>query len=120
MQIFIGGDSGYDNHFAEIGKTFGSFDLVILENGQYDSKWRYIHLMPDEILNVAKQLNAKRIFPVHSSKFVLGNHTWDEPLELITKNNETEKLNIITPLIGEQVYLKDNNQIFTKWWKTIN
>lgn len=119
MQILIGGDSGFDNHFEEIGKKFGAFDLVILENGQYDTKWRYIHLLPDEILSVAKMLNAKMILPVHSSKFSLGNHDWNEPLELITRNNVTEKLNIITPMIGEQVYLKNNDQIFTKWWQTI-
>lgn len=117
MQIFIGGDSGYDKHFAEIGKTFGTFDLAILENGQYDKSWKYIHLMPDEILQAAKDLNAKRIFPVHSSKFALGNHPWYEPLELIIENNKQENLNIITPMIGEQVNLKDTTQQFSQWWK---
>lgn len=119
MKLFIGGDSGYDTHFAEIGKKFGGFDLAILENGQYDRKWKYIHLMPDEILNAAEELNAKRIFPVHSSKFVLGNHAWDEPLELITRNNESRKLNIVTPIIGEQVLLKDTTQQFTSWWRSV-
>lgn len=119
MRIFIGGDSGYDTHFAEIGAEFGDFDLAILENGQYDSKWKYIHLMPDEILKVSKELKAKRILPVHSSKFVLGTHPWYEPLELITKNNEIEKLNVITPMIGEVVNLNDSNQVFTKWWEGI-
>jgi L-ascorbate metabolism protein UlaG (beta-lactamase superfamily) len=119
MKLFIGGDSGYDAHFAEIGKKFDGFDLAILENGQYDRKWKYIHLMPDEILNAAQELKAKRIFPVHSSKFVLGNHSWDEPLELITKNNESRKLNVITPMIGEQVFLKDTTQQFTHWWRNV-
>ncbi|MFV8327356.1 MBL fold metallo-hydrolase [Flavobacterium sp. ZS1P14] len=119
MQIFLGGDSGYDKHFAEIGKTFGAFDLAILENGQYDKNWKYIHMMPDEILQAAKDLNAKRIFPVHSSKFALGNHPWYEPLELITKNNKQENLNIITPMIGEQVNLKDTKQQFSQWWKDV-
>ncbi len=119
MKLFIGGDSGYDNHFAEIGKKFGGFDLAILENGQYDRKWKYIHMLPDEILNAAEELKAKRIFPVHSSKFVLGNHPWDEPLELITMNNESRNLNIITPIIGEQVFLKDSTQQFSSWWKTV-
>jgi L-ascorbate metabolism protein UlaG (beta-lactamase superfamily) len=120
MKLFVGGDSGYDTHFAEIGKKFGPFDLAILENGQYDKKWRYIHLMPDEILTAAKELKANRILPVHSAKFVLGNHPWDEPLELITRNNETAKLNIITPMIGEVVYLKDKAQVFTSWWRGVN
>src|SRR5690606_34532288 len=35
-KIFLGGDSGYDTHFGEIGEKFGPFDLAILENGQYD------------------------------------------------------------------------------------
>ncbi len=118
-QIYIGGDSGYDTHFAEIGQQFGDFDLVILDNGQYDEHWPYIHLLPDEILTVAKQLNAKRILPVHSSKFVLGNHPWHEPLERITKNNEAEKLAVITPMIGEMVRLNDPAQTFSQWWNTI-
>jgi L-ascorbate metabolism protein UlaG (beta-lactamase superfamily) len=119
MQLFLGGDSGYDNHFKEIGKTFGEFDLAILENGQYDKSWKHIHLMPHEILQAAKDLNTKRIFPVHSSKFALGNHSWDEPLQLITENNTSEKLNIITPMIGERVNLHDATQEFSQWWKGV-
>ena len=119
MRIFIGGDSGYDTHFAEIGKSFGPFDIAILENGQYDRKWRYIHLLPNEILQAAKELRAKKILPVHSSKFVLGNHAWDEPLQLITENNEKENLHILTPRIGELVYLKEE-QAFAHWWKNLD
>lgn len=119
LRIFIGGDSGYDQHFAKIGNTFDGFDLAILENGQYNKNWKHIHLMPHEILQAAKELKAKRIFPVHSSKFVLGNHAWDTPLELITENNKQENLNIITPMIGERVDLNDPGQVFSKWWKGV-
>lgn len=117
LRIFIGGDSGYDKHFAEIGNTFGGFDLAIMENGQYNKNWKHIHLMPHEILQAAKDLKAKRIFPVHSSKFLLGNHAWDAPLELITENNKAENLNIITPIIGEKVDLNNPDQLFSHWWK---
>ena len=119
LRIFIGGDSGYDKHFAEIGNTFGGFDLAIMENGQYNKNWKHIHLMPHEILQAAKELKAKRIFPVHSSKFVLGNHAWDAPLELITENNKKENLNIITPMIGEKVDLANPGQVFSPWWKEV-
>lgn len=117
MNLYLGGDSGYGRHFAEIGNKYGPFDLAILDNGQYDASWRYVHLMPNEILTAVKELRSKRILPVHSSKFVLGNHAWDEPLEKIIVNNESEKLDIITPMIGEQVNLKDRNQEFTLWWR---
>ncbi len=116
-KIFIGGDGGYDNHFAEIGKNYGPFDLAILENGQYNESWKYIHMMPDQVLQAAKDLNTKRFLPVHSTKFALANHAWNEPLKRITKLNETENLAIITPIIGEQVNLKDTAQIFSNWWE---
>lgn len=120
MTIFIGGDGGYDKHFAEIGKNFGEFDLVILENGQYDKNWKYIHLMPDEILKVTKDLKAKKLFTVHNSKFAIANHPWDEPLINVAAQFKAENINLLTPKIGEQVNLKDNNQVFTEWWKNIN
>ena len=120
MKIFIGGDSGYDKHFAEIGKKFGPFDLVILENGQYNKSWKYIHMMPEEVLQVAKELNARRLFPVHSSKFSLAIHDWDEPLSTITALNKTANISLITPMIGEQVNLKDGTQQFSEWWKNVN
>jgi L-ascorbate metabolism protein UlaG (beta-lactamase superfamily) len=119
LKIFLGGDSGYDFHFAEIGKTHGPFDLVILENGQYDWKWQYIHLLPEQFLQAAKDLQARRILPVHSCKFALGNHPWDEPLNKVSEYNKTEKLNLITPMIGEAVNLKDSQQQFTEWWKGV-
>jgi L-ascorbate metabolism protein UlaG (beta-lactamase superfamily) len=43
-KIYLGGDSGYDTHFSEIGRQYGPFDLAILENGQYDLRWKYIHV----------------------------------------------------------------------------
>jgi L-ascorbate metabolism protein UlaG (beta-lactamase superfamily) len=119
-KLYIGGDSGYDTHFAEIGKKFGTFDLAILENGQYDKSWKYIHMLPDEVLKAAKDLNAKRLFPVHSSKFALGNHSWDEPLRKITELNQSLGIPLITPVIGQPVLLKDSTQTFKKWWEGLN
>jgi L-ascorbate metabolism protein UlaG (beta-lactamase superfamily) len=122
MKIYIGGDSGYDTHFAEIGNKFGPIDLVILENGQYNEKWRYIHMLPPDVLQAAKDLKAKKLFPVHSSKFVLANHSWDEPLKKITvlNNNLKEPIPLATPIIGELLHLKNDKQVFTKWWENIN
>lgn len=116
LKIYIGGDSGYDKHYAAIGKKFGEIDLAILENGQYDEKWKYIHLLPQETLQAAKDLRAKRLFPVHSSKFVLANHPWDEPLSKLTELNKDVKMPLVTPIIGQLVYLNDLKQPFKKWW----
>lgn len=118
-KLFLGGDSGYDSHFAEIGKQFGPFDLAFLENGQYDKSWKYIHMQPHEVLQAASDLNAKALFPVHSSKFVLANHNWNEPLSKITELANTSEIKLITPLIGEKTDI-NSKKTFPKWWEFSN
>ncbi|WP_162989978.1 MBL fold metallo-hydrolase [Chryseobacterium sp. 6424] len=113
--IYIGGDSGYDGHFSKIGEKYGHFDLAILENGQYNKDWRYIHFMPGENIQAMKDLRAKRMIPVHSSKFTLAAHPWNEPLNKVTELN-TENLRIITPAIGEKAAWEDDNKTYRKWW----
>ncbi|MGS0748371.1 MBL fold metallo-hydrolase [Halpernia sp. GG3] len=115
-KIYIGGDSGFDTHFEKIGRKYGGFDLAILENGQYNEAWKYIHLVPEEFLVAAKNLQAKRVIAVHNSKFALSVHTWKEPLEQISKFNESEKMRVITPRIGEKVDWEDNSKVYEKWW----
>jgi len=119
-KIYIGGDSGYDTHFAEIGKQFGPIDLAILENGQYNVAWEAIHMLPEQVLKAAEDLQAKRLFPVHSSKFTLAMHAWDEPLIKVAELAKTQDLPLITPIIGEMVNLSDTTQVFPEWWKGIN
>ena len=114
--IYIGGDSGYDTHFKTIGEMFGPFELAILENGQYDEKWKYIHMLPGEQLMAATDLNAKKVLPVHAAKFTLANHDWEEPLNKITEAASQSSIPVITPMIGEQVVINDSIQEFKHWW----
>ncbi len=118
-KIFLGGDSGYDTHFAEIGKKHGPFDLAILENGQYNAAWEAIHTLPNQLLKVATDLNVKRIIPVHSGKFRLAMHPWDEPLSKVSEQHKSGNYNfaLATPKIGEVVALENPNQVFSEWWK---
>lgn len=106
MRIFMGGDGGYDNHFAKIGEDYGPFDLAILECGQYNKNWKNIHSMPGEVFTEAHELRAARILPVHWSKFQLASHEWDEPIKMLTRLSKTDSVKLVTPLIGERVDLK--------------
>lgn len=118
--LFLGGDGGYDNHFAEIGEKYGPFDLAILEQGQYDKNWNLIHTMPEQVFKIAGEVKTKKILPVHHSKFALANHPWDEPLNKITENHADSGISVLTPKIGEPIFLKDSTQIFVQWWKELN
>lgn len=105
QKIYMAGDGGYDSHFEEIGKRFPDIDLAILENGQYNEAWKYIHLMPSTMGKAAKELKAKRILTVHHSKYALAKHRWDEPLQNEKNMQERDSLNMVIPVIGEVVAL---------------
>lgn len=119
-KIYVGGDSGYDSHLAEIGKVHGPFDLAILDNGQYNLAWKEIHFKPSEVVEAAFDLRAKRLMPVHSAKFSLAMHPWNEPLEEVYQISKEKIIPLVTPIIGEKVLLDDENQIFEPWWKHVN
>jgi L-ascorbate metabolism protein UlaG (beta-lactamase superfamily) len=78
-KVYIGGDGGYDKRFSEIHERFGAVDLAILENGQYNANWKYIHTTPEDLEKVILDLQAKQVFTVHHDKFALSVHLWYEP-----------------------------------------
>ena len=119
QKIFIGGDSGYDNHFEAIGNQYGPFDLVILECGQYNNYWKYIHSMPEETAQIAVELKAKKLLPVHWAKFALSMHDWDEPIKRVSIASAEKKMPLLTPMIGEAVYWQDDAVQQIAWWRNL-
>jgi L-ascorbate metabolism protein UlaG (beta-lactamase superfamily) len=115
-RIFVGGDSGYDKSFHTIGEKFGPFELAILENGQYNKNWPYIHMMPEQAVLAAKDLNAEWLLPVHWGKFALSLHEWNEPAKRVVNAARESGQKIITPRIGELVTLGENRS-WPEWWE---
>ena len=119
-KIYIGGDSGYGKHFAEIGKQYDKIDWAFLENGQYDAGWREIHAFPEQTFQAALDLKAVHLFPVHNSKYKIAYHAWDTPKKDLwavwQKNPSTVRL--VTPKIGEIVPLNGEYQSHA-WWKNV-
>ena len=75
-------------------------------------------MMPEEVVTAAKDLKADRLLPVHWGKFSLSLHEWDEPIIRVTAAAHKQGMPIVTPLIGEMVHLKVNDQ-FTEWWRGV-
>ncbi|MCY2688678.1 MBL fold metallo-hydrolase [Salinimicrobium sp. TH3] len=114
-KIFLGGDSGFDGSFKKIGEKFGSFDLVFLECGQFGKYWPQIHMFPEQTVQAAADLQAKKVIPVHWGKFVLSYHPWNEPIQRFVTAAEKAGIDYLSPRIGEPVnFTAEYEQ--QPWW----
>jgi len=116
-RLFYSGDSGYGPHFAQIGKDFQGFDLVMLDCGQYDPRWPLIHMTPEEAMRAGKDLGGKALIPAHAGRFKIANHPWDEPFYRVLRASEDSDSQLLTPQIGEPVHFDASQQTFNRWWE---
>lgn len=115
-RVLFSGDTGYGPHFKELAQRFGGFDLVALDMGQYDPRWPYIHMNPEEAAQAAEELHAKALLPAHVGKFNLARHAWNEPFKRISAASKNKSYRLVTPMIGEPLQLDEQTQHFSQWW----
>ena len=114
MKVFGKNPSGYRIHYKKIGESFGPFDLAILECGRYNIGWPQIHMLPEEKVTAAIDLQSSVLMPVHWGKYSLSLHPWNEPVKRAHNANNDRKLRIATPLIGE-FYEIDGPEKHVEW-----
>jgi L-ascorbate metabolism protein UlaG (beta-lactamase superfamily) len=116
--VFYCGDSGYGNHFKEIGEKYGPFDITLMESGAYGKYWPYIHMLPAESVQAHIDLKGKVMLPIHWSKFNLAFHTWKDPINRLTRKAEVMGVSVTTPQIGELI-IPTNSIPVTNWWSDL-
>lgn len=118
--LYLGGDSGYDDFYQAIGKRFPHITLAIMENGQYNADWANIHIQPHELVRAIQELNPQTVIGVHNAKFALAKHSWKEPMERLADAAEQHHLPLVTPMIGEVFYFDQPKPPMKRWWQKIN
>ncbi len=80
-RIFFAGDTGYAEHFKEIGNKYGQFELALLPIGAYEPRWfmKPYHVNPEESVKIHIDVNAKYSVAMHWGTFVLTDEPLDEP-----------------------------------------
>lgn len=116
-RLLFSGDTGDGPHFQEIARRFDGFDLVALDMGQYDPRWPLIHMTPEQAARTAVALRARSLLPGHVGRFSIARHAWNEPFERIDAVSAGQPYNLLTPRIGEPVWLADDGQRFALWWR---
>ena len=115
LRIYLGGDSGYGSHFKTIGERFGPFDLGILECGQYGKGWPQIHMLPEETIIAARDLETRTFMPVHWGKYVLSVHPWNKSVKRAYIAARDAGQNITVPRIGEYFEI-GSPDLKDEWW----
>lgn len=114
-RLFYSGDGGYGNHFKQIGRQYGPFNLALMECGQYNQNWLSHHMLPKQTAQAAADLQAKMIQPVHWAKFAEAAHPWNEPVQLLIPAAQALGITVSTPRIGEP-YTLGQPAKRAVWW----
>lgn len=99
--IFYSGDTGLMPAFKEIGEIFGPFDLTMIQLGAYSDNWPYVHMTPEEAIELHKMVYGNMLLPVHWGTFNLAYHAWDEPLQRAKAAAKSEGICLIEAMPGE-------------------
>ena len=116
-RVFFSGDSGYGPHFADTGRKLGAPDIALLDCGQYNDRWKYIHMTPEQAVQAALDMGAKALLPAHAGKFSLAFHSWDDPFRRAAAASSGKNLSLATPVMGDAVFLERPLPSFPRWWE---
>lgn len=117
-RLYFSGDSGYGPHFKEIGERFGPFDLTMMECGQYDERWKNIHMMPEETVQAHLDVRGKVMIPMHWGAFSLSLHDWTDPIERVSRAAKKMGVALSTPQMGETVQINSDRHPKSAWWRS--
>lgn len=80
-RFYYAGDSGYSADFRLIGERLGPFDLAAVPIGAYlpSAMMHFVHVTPEEALQIAQDVNTRRAVAMHFGTFDLADEPPDEP-----------------------------------------
>ena len=80
-RLYFSGDTGYGPVFAELGRTYGPFDLALVPIGAYRPVWlmKTSHTNPEEAVQLGLDLDARILLGHHWGTVVLSDEPPFEP-----------------------------------------
>ncbi|MDR7170567.1 L-ascorbate metabolism protein UlaG (beta-lactamase superfamily) [Nocardia kruczakiae] len=122
-RAYFGGDTGYTKAFAEIGATYGPFDLTLLPIGAYDVHWPDVHMNPEEAVRAHADVcvgdaEYGMLVPIHWATFNLAFHGWSEPVRRLVAAARAAGTRVVVPLPGGRI---DTDAVSPQvsWWEDV-
>jgi L-ascorbate metabolism protein UlaG (beta-lactamase superfamily) len=98
--LVFGGDTAYTRAFARLKRRGQRVDLAILPIGAYDP-YVYVHANPEQSWQMAREMGADYILPMHHSTFRLSREPADEPRRRILAAAGEERWRVALTEIGQ-------------------
>ena len=89
-----------------------------MDSGQYNTRWKGTHNMPEEAILGFLDLKWEYLVPVHWGMFNIAIHNWYDPIQESFKYSSIYGVNLMTPKLGQLVELNQNN-FFENWWNDL-
>jgi L-ascorbate metabolism protein UlaG (beta-lactamase superfamily) len=113
VALYHGGDSGWFDGFAEIGRRFPNLLAAMLPVGAYAPAWfmENQHMNPEQAGQAFLRLGATHMVPMHWGTFKLTDESLCEPVERVQRwwrehvLDGTRRLHV--PRIGQTLVLED-------------
>lgn len=117
-KIYFGADSGWWSGFAEIGATYGPFDLTMLEIGAFHELWADIHMGPEGAARAFAALGGKGLMmPIHWGLFDLALHGWRQPIERLLEIAAQNEILLWAPEPGRPTDVEQAIEVRSDWWR---
>ncbi|HEX6223965.1 MAG TPA: MBL fold metallo-hydrolase [Chryseolinea sp.] len=92
--IYFSGDTGYDNHFKEVGQLFPQITVAIIGVGAYKPEWfmHPNHVSPHDALRGFHDSGAGIFIPMHYGTFDISDEPVGEPLRILQRLEREDKI----------------------------
>ncbi len=107
-RIYFVGDSGYGDHFKEIGRHAGPFDLALIPIGAYEPRWvmHKMHVNPEEAVRAHLDVKSRRSIAMHFGTFRLTDEGIDDPIHALREALQRHRVppeKFLVPEFGQTI-----------------
>lgn len=94
-RVLFGGDSAFGPHFRKVGHV----DLAMLGIGAYNP-WVLGHATPEQAWQMAEDVQADAVLPMHHSTFRLSHEPMNEPIQRLLAAAGSQRKRIVVTEVG--------------------
>ncbi len=117
-KVYFGADSGWWEGFADIGATYGPFDLTMLEIGAFHELWADIHMGPEGAARAFAAMGGTGLMmPIHWGLFDLALHGWQQPIQRMLELAAEKQILLWSPEPGRPTEVLQGTEVRSDWWR---